>query len=114
MSSGPSSIVSGDSNSSITDVRFDCTVCEENNIKTEALYYCAQCRKCFCGSCVKLHERVFRDHALLGKLEVKQWGDIEKGVTKMTCVEHHGQKLELYCKGHKVACCTECAVLHHK
>ena len=114
MSSGPSSIASGDSNSSITDVTFNCTVCEGIKIKTEALYYCAQCRKCFCGSCVKLHERVFTDHPLLGVPEVEKCGDIEIGVTQMTCMEHHGQGLEMDYKGHKVSCCTECSVLHHK
>ncbi|XP_052787623.1 uncharacterized protein LOC128222579 [Mya arenaria] len=52
-----------------SDMNYDspCTSCQENELNSEAVCYCEQCEKRFCAVCVKMHERILKEHSVLDK-----------------------------------------------
>ncbi|KAH3707891.1 hypothetical protein DPMN_067310 [Dreissena polymorpha] len=54
--------------------------------------YCEECSKLFCGTCVKLHDTLFKKHATLDKGNISQWPDTNVDALEQ-CQEHKKQQL---------------------
>lgn len=92
-----------------------CTICEEDELNAEALYYCRNCDKFFCDGCVKNHNKFVKDHQVLGKEESSQWGDAStEQQPGLSCEEHAGKELEMYCADHDKVCCNICININHR
>lgn len=99
-----------------SDFIFDycCTVCEEDKLNSEASFYCYKCRKQFCDSCVRLHDKVHRDHAVLDRKCVQNWGQVKcVGYTEL-CSQHEGKEIEVFCEDHQTVCCSICVSVDHR
>ncbi|XP_078320191.1 tripartite motif-containing protein 2-like [Crassostrea virginica] len=96
-----------------------CSVCPSNI----ATYRCKQCAEFLCGECQSAHKRVnaTKGHVLLEIEKLKQSEDLDAFCRQLTCSEHAGNDLKLYCT--KDICqkpvCMVCAIfsckeLNHK
>lgn len=91
-----------------------CSVCPSNI----ATYRCKQCAEFLCGECQSAHKRVnaTKDHVLLEIEKLKQSQDLDAFCRQLTCGEHAGNDLKLYCT--KDTCqkpvCMMCAIVSCK
>lgn len=92
---------------------FQCARCDEDDLNAEALFYCENCLKHLCGSCEKLH-RFFKDHNVVGKDQMDQWGAKIKGEALKSCRSHDGKERDMYCNDHEVVCCYVCVSTNHR
>ncbi|XP_052251792.1 uncharacterized protein LOC127858625 isoform X2 [Dreissena polymorpha] len=92
---------------------FSCLACQENDRNTEAEFYCEECSKLFCGTCVKLHDTLFKKHATLGKGNINQWPDTNVDALEQ-CQEHKKQQLTGFCEDHNQLICHVCHIYNHQ
>ncbi|WAR29851.1 hypothetical protein MAR_003419, partial [Mya arenaria] len=52
---------------------FPCTSCKENGMNSESVSYCESCKKHFCTICVKMHDRILKEHHVLDKSRQHLW-----------------------------------------
>ncbi|KAH3768887.1 hypothetical protein DPMN_170104 [Dreissena polymorpha] len=52
-----------------------CYVCEQNGVQKEATQHCKQCSKCYCDTCVPLHDLMSKTHSLVGRAKMASCQD---------------------------------------
>ncbi|KAH3791261.1 hypothetical protein DPMN_144744 [Dreissena polymorpha] len=74
-----------------SDVVYDvcCSICEDDGIHKEELFYCQKCSNYFCDSCVLTHNKFHKNHSVSEKGGVNIW-PVSKTVddTLELCEEH--------------------------
>ncbi|WAR01263.1 TRI33-like protein, partial [Mya arenaria] len=91
---------------------FSCSLCKEDNLNTEAKYFCGDCSKYFCDKCLTFHAKVHKEHVVLGHKDVdKSVGQVD---TLVTCDLHPPKCVELLCEDHDELCCHLCVSLKHR
>ncbi|WAR06189.1 hypothetical protein MAR_021558, partial [Mya arenaria] len=91
---------------------FACSICEDNDIRTEGQFNCGECSKSYCGECVVFHNGMFRRHALLGRINVDKW--VGQRETLARCDLHPEEIIKMECQKHSKLCCHLCAILNHR
>ncbi|XP_052768918.1 uncharacterized protein LOC128209104 [Mya arenaria] len=91
---------------------FSCSVCKDDNLYTEAKYFCGNCFKYFCDKCLTLHAKDRKEHIVLGHKDVDKW--VGQGDALLTCDLHPSKVLELLCEDHAELCCSLCVSLKHR
>ena len=86
-----------------------CSVCEEDSIHREGLFYCQKCSKTYCDECVFMHNKVLKNHPITAKgdgdnLPVTKPADD----TLELCDEHSTEKLTMFCEDHEQLLCQLC------
>ncbi|WAQ95598.1 hypothetical protein MAR_028288, partial [Mya arenaria] len=93
---------------------FVCSPCKDDGLNNEAQFFCDECKKYYGNTCVRLHNKLFRTHSVLGRQEVSKWLGYA-GLSPMeTCDKHSDRKLELLCEDHNELCCHICVSLTHR
>ncbi|XP_052768015.1 uncharacterized protein LOC128208493 [Mya arenaria] len=105
MATGGSSIYKG--SDLIHD--YSCSKCEENDLNTEATYFCPQCEHYLCDKCVNLHNGYHNKHTVYGRGDIQKWA----GFSLDRC-DAHGDKLKVHCDDHQQLCCSVCVALNHR
>ncbi|WAR20041.1 hypothetical protein MAR_001879 [Mya arenaria] len=88
---------------------YPCTECQEHGLNSEAIYFCQQCTRQFCGVCIKQHDRFYRKHPILGTEKRDLWGKV-----KSTCKLHPGEEMKVFCNDHGQSCCITCQKELHR
>ncbi|WAR20279.1 hypothetical protein MAR_002117 [Mya arenaria] len=88
---------------------YPCTECQEHGLNSEAVYFCQNCTRQFCGLCIKQHDRFYRRHPILGTEKRDFWGKV-----KSTCKLHPGEEMMVFCRDHGHSCCVECQKELHR
>ncbi|WAR19753.1 hypothetical protein MAR_001591, partial [Mya arenaria] len=76
-----------------------------------AKYFCGNCSKYYCDTCLTLHAKLLKEHSVLGRKDVDKW--MGQGDALVTCDLHPSNVLKLYCEDHAELCCTLCVSLNH-
>ncbi|XP_052768016.1 uncharacterized protein LOC128208494 [Mya arenaria] len=84
---------------------YSCSKCEENDLNTEAQYFCPQCEHYLCDKCVNLHNGYHDKHTVYGRGDIQKW----VGFSLDRC-DVHGDKLTVHCDDHEELCCSVCSV----
>ncbi|KAH3792534.1 hypothetical protein DPMN_146031 [Dreissena polymorpha] len=94
-----------------SDVIYDvcCSVCAEDSVYKEGLFYCQKCSKSFCNECVLMHNRILKDHSVSANGKCDNWS-VNKKVddTLELCEEHATEKLTMFCEDHEKLLCQLC------
>ncbi|WAR19556.1 hypothetical protein MAR_001394, partial [Mya arenaria] len=61
---------------------FECSLCLEDNVNTKAKFFCKNCSKGYCVTCVIHHNKLFKKHAVLGR------NDVDKMCHSISLVEN--------------------------
>ena len=99
-----------------SDMLYDytCSPCTEDGLNSEATYYCSQCAKLFCDSCIILHNKILRSHSVLDRTDLSKWC-IPKVLSGFEiCERHEGKELEMFCCDHDKVCCSVCISVEHR
>ncbi|KAH3873523.1 uncharacterized protein LOC127869030 [Dreissena polymorpha] len=91
---------------------FPCITCQGNDRNTEALFYCTECSKAYCGKCVEHHNVLYMKHAIMGKEAISKWSVTNVDASER-CQEHK-QELTGFCEDHKELLCHVCHVYNHQ
>ncbi|WAR19781.1 hypothetical protein MAR_001619, partial [Mya arenaria] len=91
---------------------FSCSVCQDDNLNTEAKHLCGKCSKYYCDKCLRLHTKLLKEHIVLGHKDVDKW--VGQGDALSTCDLHPSKVLELLCEDHAELCCNLCVSLNHR
>ncbi|WAR19754.1 hypothetical protein MAR_001592, partial [Mya arenaria] len=84
----------------------------DDNLNTEAKYFCGNCSKYYCNKCLIFHAKVLKEHIVLGRTDVDKW--VGQGDALLTCDLHPRKVLELLCEDHAELCCNLCVSLNHR
>ena len=93
---------------------YTCTLCDEEDLTTEADYYCRKCCKQYCETCQEVHKKAHRHHSVLGRWEIAVWGEVKRETIMEICPEHEGKEIEMYCVDDDQLCCSVCMSLMHR
>ncbi|KAH3863912.1 uncharacterized protein LOC127866676 [Dreissena polymorpha] len=94
---------------------FNCTTCEENDLNTNALFYCDKCSKFYCHFCVGLHNQLMKKHTVLGRENMKIWPVSKTTVQPVAqCKQHKNETITSFCEDHDSLLCHVCHVYYHK
>ncbi|WAR12982.1 TRI33-like protein, partial [Mya arenaria] len=91
---------------------FVCYPCQEDQLNTEAKYFCADCSKYYCDKCLTFHTKILKQHAVLGRKDVDKW-EGHHG-TLISCDLHPQEVIKLLCEDHAEMCCHLCVSLNHR
>ncbi|WAR12012.1 hypothetical protein MAR_026192, partial [Mya arenaria] len=91
---------------------FVCSPCQEDNLNTEAKYFCGDCSKYYCDKCLTFHSKIHKQHVVLGRKDVDKW--VGQGDALISCDFHPGKVIELLCEDHAEMCCHLCVSLNHR
>ncbi|XP_052259906.1 uncharacterized protein LOC127864276 [Dreissena polymorpha] len=101
-------------------IEYYCTVCkEEQHIYIDADFYCKNCVKFFCKTCINSHThggwRALFKPSPYGKDKIMKWPLSEKMEKLLrTCDLHKDGTLTLYCPDHSQLCCSRCIEPKHR
>ncbi|KAH3878228.1 uncharacterized protein LOC127874053 [Dreissena polymorpha] len=92
-----------------------CNACEDqNNVATSADFYCKQCERFYCGTCIDPHGKALAKHTTFGRVEIDKWPVSKKVVDFLqTCDVHKDHKIDQFCNLHKQLCCPQCISDQH-
>lgn len=92
-----------------------CSVCEDDTVNPEAQYQCVKCDTFFCESCVALHNKLHKNHAVLAKDESHDWpgGKFTEHSLEL-CEQHSAEKLTMFCEDHSKLLCHVCHLASHR
>ncbi|XP_052781841.1 uncharacterized protein LOC128218265 isoform X2 [Mya arenaria] len=94
---------------------FVCSPCEEDDLNTEAQYFCNQCTKYYCVNCVLVHNKLFKRHSVLDRTDMTKWAAAPGMVDVLErCERHPGEALKLVCGDHDQLCCPVCVAMDHR
>ncbi|WAR19414.1 hypothetical protein MAR_001252 [Mya arenaria] len=82
-------------NSGDFEYDFPCTECQERALNSEAIYYCENCTRQFCGLCIKKHDQFYRGHQILGLKKRDAWGKVMATDKQYSLVENKHFKVKL-------------------
>ncbi|XP_071144089.1 uncharacterized protein [Mytilus edulis] len=91
-----------------------CTLCEEDNVTTDAVTWCTECEVFLCVECEKHHKRSrsSKDHNIISAENYHELPSFIKETSNLCKI--HGKKFELYCSFHACACCVHCTTDKHQ
>ncbi|KAH3847216.1 hypothetical protein DPMN_089533 [Dreissena polymorpha] len=101
---------------SISDViyYYCCNVCEEDNVNSEALFYCQPCSKGYCDKCIEKHNGLFQKHKSFGRKGLDKWPAAKTALDLLqNCQQHPDHRIERFCD-HMKLCCVLCHLYDHK
>ena len=86
-----------------------CVVCEkQKNKQVIADYYCHDCQKHMCTSCLGMHNYFNDNHKVVkGKVD-------DKDVLTEKCGKHSDEFITVYCRQHDALLCRQCQLLEHR
>ncbi|WAR19750.1 hypothetical protein MAR_001588, partial [Mya arenaria] len=84
----------------------------DDNLNTEAKYFCGNCSKYYCDTCLTLHAKLLKEHIVIGRKDVDM--RVVQRDALVTCELHPSKVLELLCEDHAELCCNLCVSLHHR
>lgn len=86
-----------------------CDICAKQKNKDEmAEYYCHDCQKHMCTSCLGTHNLFLDDHKVVkGKVD-------DKDVLTEKCGKHSDEWITFYCRKHDELICRTCKLLDHR
>lgn len=94
---------------------YSCTICaEEDNLNTEAMFYCKDCSEMLCNTCEKKHNKFIKGHDILKKKDKSKWGGVLSTKAVVMCEDHPGKELEMYCVDHGCVYCNTCIRISHR
>ncbi|XP_052794972.1 uncharacterized protein LOC128228002 [Mya arenaria] len=93
---------------------FCCSSCEEDNVNTEAQFSCKECENYLCNKCIKLHNKLFKKHDLLGRSDVAKWVGKKCETSLEKCEKHPEESVKMVCEDHDELCCSLCVSLSHR
>ncbi|XP_052794907.1 uncharacterized protein LOC128227960 [Mya arenaria] len=93
---------------------FACSSCEEDNVNTEAQFSCKECENYLCNKCIKLHNKLFKKHDLLGRSDVAKWVGKKCETSLEKCEKHPEESVKMVCEDHDELCCSLCVSLSHR
>ncbi|XP_045171301.2 uncharacterized protein LOC123533636 [Mercenaria mercenaria] len=95
------------------DFEIICTPCGEDNIREEAVKFCAECNQYLCTTCTRYHRRIAASkfHKLLDTDDGKNTLEVAM-VTK--CRYHADRDIEMYCGTHDMVYCAKCIATEHR
>ncbi|WAR04384.1 TRI33-like protein [Mya arenaria] len=91
---------------------FSCSVCKDDNLNIEAEYFCGDCSKYYCDTCLTFHAKLLKHHVVLGRKDVDMW--VGQGDALVACALHPPKVIELLCEDHDELCCHLCVSLNHR
>lgn len=86
-----------------------CTSCS-----AKASFFCKTCSRLFCCSCNKHHDKILKDHQVLGEKEIANWGNFKAVETVLMCEKHPNEEEKMYCVDHDLVCCHICISKNHR
>ncbi|KAH3792785.1 uncharacterized protein LOC127840082 [Dreissena polymorpha] len=98
-----------------SDIVYDCSICEDDGIHKEGMFFCQKCSKYFCAGCELTHRKFFKDHSVTangesGKRPVLKTVD----GALMFCEEHTTEKLTMVREDDEKLLCQVCHLRNHK
>ncbi|XP_052794971.1 E3 ubiquitin-protein ligase Midline-1-like [Mya arenaria] len=93
---------------------FACSSCEEDNVNTEAQFSCKECENYLCNKCIKLHNKLFKKHEVLGRSDVTKWVRKKCETSLEKCEKHPEESVKMVCEDHDELCCSLCVSLSHR
>ncbi|KAK3609254.1 hypothetical protein CHS0354_006179 [Potamilus streckersoni] len=93
----------------------DPCLCKEVHLISDV--FCLNCAEYLCKDCAKCHLmfKAFKAHKLIKTNEIqKNPYRFFQDLNYFFCLRHSDSKIEYFCKGHDVLCCTKCAALDHR
>ncbi|XP_052784936.1 transcription intermediary factor 1-alpha-like [Mya arenaria] len=91
---------------------FVCSPCKEDELNTEAKYFCEDCSEYYCDKCLTFHFKIHKQHVVLGREDVDKWA--RQGDTLISCDLHPKMVIKLLCVDHAKMCCQLCETLNHR
>ncbi|KAH3846456.1 hypothetical protein DPMN_088757 [Dreissena polymorpha] len=71
-----------------------CNACEEDHANKEAVFYCQQCSKGYCCTCIDSHKQLFKKHQPFGRKELNKWPVVKTAMDLMqNCQQHPDQRI---------------------
>lgn len=95
----------------------DCDTCSRQNIRSEAKFWCQDCRDSFCDQCIKLHKvmKFSTDHTVVQISQIrKDKHDLDLSIISDSCPVHKSKRVEAYFVDHKQILCVLCLTLKHR
>ncbi|XP_052222780.1 transcription intermediary factor 1-beta-like [Dreissena polymorpha] len=105
------------SQDTFSDVAYDvcCSICKDDGIYTEGLFYCLKCSKYLCDSCVKTHNKFLKDHSVTTKSKCDNWPHTKTADDTLDlCEIHTSEKLTMFCDDHEKLLCQFCLLHNHR
>lgn len=95
---------------------YKCTVCAKRQLDSPSSERCINCKEEFCLGCSARHT-AFRKTRLHFTIPIEKYAQITKSVQRdlwyfLNCCEH-SQTFRLFCKRHKIVCCSEGISKYH-
>ena len=98
--------------------QFECSPCEYDGLKRQAIFFCAECGDYLCESCEQSHKKFSRTrkHELVsGSMMPKRGESLEQetlcAVVLCSC---NKKEVTMYCKDHDTVVCRDCQTLEHR
>ncbi|XP_062591760.1 E3 ubiquitin-protein ligase TRIM33-like [Saccostrea cucullata] len=91
-----------------------CDPCLTQGVQEKAVAWCLNCTEALCEKCKDYHKKfkLFQNHRVVGLgEEVLDKYDVSGFIP---CLEHPSEPARIYCKDHKIHCCTICAAVDHR
>ncbi|XP_063397767.1 E3 ubiquitin-protein ligase TRIM45-like [Mytilus trossulus] len=95
----------------------ECNTCSRQNIRSEAKFWCQDCRDSFCDQCIKLHKvmKFSADHTVVQISQISMdKHDLDLSIISDSCPVHKSKRVEAYCVDHKQILCVLCLTLQHR
>ncbi|CAC5370706.1 unnamed protein product [Mytilus coruscus] len=91
-----------------------CTLCEDDNVSSQAVTWCTECEVFLCMDCDKHHKksRSSKYHKTMRIEDYHKLPAVMQDISSQ-CQEHD-KKFELYCSFHACPCCVQCVTKHQK
>ncbi|CAC5370714.1 unnamed protein product [Mytilus coruscus] len=91
-----------------------CTLCQEDDVSSQAVTWCTECEVMLCIDCDKHHNksRSSQHHNTMSTEDYHELPVFIQGVSSR-CKDHN-KKFELYCSFHACPCCVQCVSNHQK
>lgn len=92
-----------------------CNACELNSVNQKAVSWCTICLEARCSSCENCHRKfkMTSRHKIMTLNEVQ--ADQKSVISGLiTCDDHSGEFVEIYCLNHSKPCCVVCVTMKHR
>ncbi|XP_061197496.1 transcription intermediary factor 1-alpha-like [Saccostrea echinata] len=91
-----------------------CDPCLTQGEQEKAVAWCLNCTEALCEKCKDYHKKfkLLQNHRVVGLAEeVLDKYDVSGFIP---CLEHPSEPARIYCKDHRIHCCTICAAVGHR
>ncbi|KAH3839516.1 uncharacterized protein LOC127877295 [Dreissena polymorpha] len=100
----------------IEELQVTCQPCDQEGTSKKAKRYCVDCESPYCDTCWKTHNRfpAMRTHVVLNETEKENWKAKVSDKISVTCSEHVGKPVDMFCEDHDQVACSACIAIHHR